>query len=93
MFLLKTAKYASIPITIIMLSTILIPISDARFAADIIQGMWTFEEGKGVGSVAMQYCLHVRVLLGSQISVVCSIIHRCGSKRYGHLGGVLFFLH
>lgn len=47
MFLLKMAKYAAIPIVLIMLSTVFIPTSDARFAADTIQGMWTFEEGRG----------------------------------------------
>ena len=47
MFLLKMAKYASIPIAVIMLSTVFISTSDAKFAPDSIQGMWTFEEGKG----------------------------------------------
>ena len=47
MSVLKLVKYASIPIVVMMLNIVLIPTSEARFASDTIQGMWTFEEGKG----------------------------------------------
>ena len=39
--------YKFIPIAIMILSIVMIPTSEAKFAADTIQGMWTFEEGKG----------------------------------------------
>lgn len=47
MSLLKVVNFASIPIAILIISIVLIPTSDAKFAPDTIQGMWTFEEGKG----------------------------------------------
>ncbi len=48
MFLPKRyMNYVFITFAIIMLSFTMIQIGEARFAADTIQGMWTFEEGQG----------------------------------------------
>ena len=47
MSVLKVSGCTFILIAITMLCIVLIPTSEARFAADTIQGMWTFEEGQG----------------------------------------------